>query len=136
MGRSTRSGSDVRVKTRAVLVRIEEPLEAALREHAAHRGLSAAGLVRHLIEVELAGSKAAKTRNWKPAARRLKPDDAAAIRALANAVAQATGSMVQTAKELRTRHATPSTYHDTEAVLAQYKSLYVSVYSALERLDS
>ncbi len=43
MGRSTRSGSDVRVKTRAVLVRIEEPLEAALREHAAHRGLSAVG---------------------------------------------------------------------------------------------
>ncbi len=136
MGRSTRSGSDVRVKTRAVLVRLEEPLEAALREHAANQGLSAAGLVRCLIEAELAGSAAAKARNWKPAARRLKPDDAAAIRALANAVAKATGSMVQTAQALRTRHGTPALHRDTEAVLAQYKALYASLYSALERLDS
>lgn len=136
MGRSTRSGSDVRVKTRAVLVRLEEPLEAALREHAALRGLSAAGLVRCLIEAELAGSAAAKARNWKPHPKRLKPDDAAAIRALANAVAKATGSMVQTAKELRTRHATPSIYRDTEALLVEYKALLVPVHSALERLDS
>lgn len=136
MGRSTRSGSDVRVKTRAVLVRVEEPLEAALREHAAHRGLSAAGLVRHLIEVELAGSEEAKTRNWKPHPKRLKPDDAAAVRALTAAVAKATGAMVQTAQALRTRHATPALYRDTEALLAEYRALYVSVNSALERLDS
>lgn len=136
MGRSTRSGSDVRVKTRAVLVRLEEPLEAALREHASHRGLSAAGLARHLVEAELAGSPAAKSKNWEPNPRRLQPDDAAAVRALANAVAKATGSMVLTARELRTRHSAPTLYRDTEALLAEYKALLVSVHITLDRLDS
>lgn len=136
MGRSTRSGSDVRVKTRAVLVRLEESLEVALREHASHRGLSAAGLARHLIEAELKGSQEAKARNWRPPSKRLKPDDAAAVRALAVAVAQATGSMVLTARELRTRHVRPALYRETEALLAQYQALLASVHSTLDRLDS
>lgn len=136
MGRSTRSGSDVRVKTRAVLVRIEEPLEAALREHAANRGLSAAGLVRHLIEVEVAGTAPAKARNWKPHPMRLQPDDAAAIRALAAAVAKATGTMIMTARELRTRHAAPALHRETEALLTEYQALLGSVHRTLDRLDT
>jgi hypothetical protein len=124
------------VKTRAVLVRLEESLEAALREHAAHRGLSAAALTRHLIVAELAGSPAAKARTWKPHPKRLQPDDAAAVRALAVAVAQATGAMIMTARELRTRHAAPALYRETEDLLAKYEALLGSAQSTLERLDS
>ena len=54
MGRSTRSGSENRQKTRAVLVRLEEGCEAALREHASRTGLTPAALVRQLIDKELA----------------------------------------------------------------------------------
>lgn len=134
MGRSTRSGSDVRAKTRAVLVRLEEPLEAALREHAASQGLSAAGLVRFLIETEVAGGQAAKARNWKPSVKRVKPDNAADIRALWIALARATGALIMTAQALRTRHSAPELYRETEVQLGMFKSLLAPIEREVERL--
>ncbi len=135
MGRSTRSGSNVRVKTRAVLVRLVEAREATLREHAAKRGLSAAALVRYLIDTELAAGTAAASRNHEPPARRLEPDDAAGLRALAIAVARATGVLIMTAQALRKCHSAPELYRETEAQLAEFQSLLAPIKRALEHLD-
>lgn len=103
MGRSTRSGSENRQKPRAVLVRLEEGREAALRERASQVGLTSAAFVRVLIERELVGEHHARE---TPLNSPIRPDAVVDpnLTKLWRSIAHTAGSLVQIAKLLREQH--------------------------------